>query len=201
MSKNHYKLGFGIGLAMLSPAVLAAAQEEMLESITIVMLVIFIAIVVIVAVGVYFMKSNDKHRDPLRKLFAGDKAIHSIGPNTAVTECVRLMTAKKIGALVVVDGASLKGIFTERDALNKVLAVGLDPSSTMVSEVMTKDPCCLSPTTTVGDAMELITKRRFRHLPIVENGKLLAVVSSGDLTRWLVKDQVGEIQELVALAK
>lgn len=65
---------------------------------------------------------------------------------------------------------------------------------------MTKDPHCLPPTTTVGDAMELITKRRFRHLPIVENGKLLAVVSSGDLTRWLIKDQMGEVQELVGLA-
>jgi signal-transduction protein with cAMP-binding, CBS, and nucleotidyltransferase domain len=65
---------------------------------------------------------------------------------------------------------------------------------------MTKDPYSIPPTTTVGDAMELITKRRFRHLPIVENGKLMAVVSSGDLTHWLVKDQIGEVQELVDLA-
>ena len=56
------------------------------------------------------------------------------------------------------------------------------------------------PTTTVGAAMELVTKRRFRHLPIVEKGKVLAVVSSGDLTHWLVKDQMGEVQELVDLA-
>ena len=65
---------------------------------------------------------------------------------------------------------------------------------------MTKDPYGVPPTTTVGDAMELVTKRRFRHLPIVENGKVLAVVSSGDLTHWLVKDQIGEVQELVDLA-
>ena len=111
-----------------------------------------------------------------------------------------LVTAEKIGALIVMDGERLTGIFTERDALNKVLAAGLDPRSTKVSEVMTKDPYCIPPTTTVGAAMELVTKRRFRHLPIVENGKLLAVVSSGDLTHWLVKDQVGEVQELVDLA-
>jgi CBS domain-containing protein len=98
------------------------------------------------------------------------------------------------------DGERLIGIFTERDALNKVLAGGLDPGSTKVSEVMTKDPYSIPPTTTVGDAMELITTRRFRHLPIVESGKLLAVVSSGDLTHWLVKDQIGEVQELVDLA-
>ena len=110
------------------------------------------------------------------------------------------MTAEKIGALMVMDGERLKGIFTERDALNKVLADGLDPGSTKVSEVMTKDPYSIPPTTTVGDAMELITRRRFRHFPIVENGKVLAVVSSGDLTHWLVEDQIGEVQELVDLA-
>ena len=75
-----------------------------------------------------------------------------------------------------------------------------DPSRTKVSEVMTKNPYCVPPTTTVGNAMGLVTKRRFRHLPIMENGKVLAVVSSGDLTHWLVKDQMGEVQELVDLA-
>jgi len=65
---------------------------------------------------------------------------------------------------------------------------------------VTKDPCRILPTTSVGDAMELVTTRRFRHLPIVEKGKLLAVVWSGDLTHWLVKDQIGEVQELVGLA-
>jgi CBS domain-containing protein len=110
------------------------------------------------------------------------------------------MTAGKIGALMVMDGGRLTGIFTERDALNKVLAGDLDPGSTKVSEVMTKDPYCIGPTTTVGHAMQLITERRFRHLPIVDDGKVLAVVSSGDLTRWLVKDQIGEVRELVDLA-
>ena len=110
------------------------------------------------------------------------------------------MTAGKIGALIVMDGGQLVGIFTERDALNKVLAGSLDPGNTKVSEVMTKDTYCIGPATTVGHAMQLITERRLRHLQIVENGKVLAVVSSGDLTRWLVQDQIGEVQELVDLA-
>ena len=110
------------------------------------------------------------------------------------------MTAGKIGALIVMDGERLLGIFTERDALNKVLAAGLEPGATKVSAVMTKDPFCIPPTTTVGEAMEVITKRRFRHLPIVDNGKVVAVISSGDLTHWLVQDQMGEVQELVDLA-
>ena len=201
MSKLHYKLGAGIGFVLLSSAALAAsASEQTLTAVTDMFIYAFILFVVVVGILVYFVRLQDKRRTPLGTLFNARETIHSVGPNTSVTECVRTMTAKRIGALIVMDGEKLVGIFTERDALNKVLAAGLDPGSTKVSEVMTKDPYCIPPTTTVGDAMELITKRRFRHLPIVENGKLLAVVSSGDLTRWLVKDQMGEVQELVGLA-
>jgi CBS domain-containing protein len=201
MGKLHYKLGTGIGFVLLSSAALAATLEE--EQTTLfgqVQMYVFIAFVIIVAVGVYFMRSQDKRQTPLNKIFEEGETIHSVGPDTPVTECVRTMTAKNIGALIVMDGERLVGIFTERDALNKVLAAGLEPGKTKVSEVMTKDPYCIQPTTTVGEAMELVTKRRFRHLPIVKNGKVLAVVSSGDLTHWLVKDQVGEVQELVDLA-
>jgi CBS domain-containing protein len=196
-----YKSGTSIGLALLSSAAFAASQEELLTTILgQVQMYVFIAFVIIVAAGVYFMRSRDKRQTPLNKIFEKGEAIHSAGPDTPITECVRLMTAGKIGALIVMEGGRLIGIFTERDALNKVLAGGLDPGNTKVSEVMTRDPYFISPTTTVGDAMKLITKRRFRHLPIVDNGKVLAVVSSGDLTHWLVQDQMGEVQELVDLA-
>jgi CBS domain-containing protein len=143
--------------------------------------------------------TRSERRTPLDRLFNERQTIYSVGPNTSVTECVRTMTTKKIGALMVLDSERIVGIFTERDALNKVLAAGLEPSKTKVSEVMTKDPYSVPPTTTLGEAMELVTKRRFRHLPIVKNGKVLAVVSSRDLTRWLIKDQLGGVQELVDL--
>jgi len=201
MRKLLYKSGAGIGLALLSSTAFAATQEELLGMLLgQIQMYVLIAFVIIVIAGVYFMKSRDKHQTPLNKVFEGGRAIHSVGPDASITECVRLMTAGKIGALMVMDGARLIGIFTERDALNKVLAGKLDPSNTKVSEVMTKDPYCIGPTTTVGDAMQLITERRFRHLPIVDNGNVLAVVSSGDLTRWLVQDQIGEVKELVDLA-
>jgi CBS domain-containing protein len=201
MRKLLYKSGTGIALALLSPAVLAATLDEVQTTIFgQVQVYVVIAFVIIVIAAVYFMKSQDKRQTPLNKIFEEGEAIHSVGPETTVTECVRLMTVSKIGALIVMHGERLVGIFTERDALNKVLAGGLDPGKTKVSEVMTKDPYCIPPTTTVRDAMKLITKRRFRHLPIVDNGKVLAVVSSGDLTRWLVQDQMGEVQELVDLA-
>ncbi|MBI3042506.1 MAG: CBS domain-containing protein [Betaproteobacteria bacterium] len=199
MRKSLYKSGTGIGLALLSPAVLAT-QEDVLTIVGIAPMYAFILFVIVVIVGVYFMRSRDKRRTPLDMIFEEGEAIHSVGPDIRVTECVRTMAAEKIGALLVMDGERLIGIFTERDALNKVLAAGLDPGNTKVSEVMTKDPYCIAPTTTVGDAMELVTRRRFRHLPIVKNGKLVAVVSSGDLIHWLVKDQVREVQELVDLA-
>ena len=200
MRKLLCKSGTAIGLALLSPAALAATQEEVLTTIFGVLIYGLILFVIVVIVVVYFMRLRDKRRTPLKNIFEEGEAIHSVGPDATVTECVRLMTAEKIGALIVMDGERLIGIFTERDALNKVLAAGLDPGSTKVSDVMTKDPYCIPPTTSVGDAMELITKRRFRHLQIVENGKLLAVVSSGDLTHWLVQDKLGEIKELVDLA-
>ena len=201
MSKLHYKLSSGIGFVLLSSAALAASEsEQALTTVTNMFIYAFILFVVVVGVLVYFLRSQDKRRTPLESLFTERETIHSVGPDTLVTECVRIMSAKKIGALIVMDGEKLVGIFTERDALNKVLAAGLEPSRTKVSDVMTKDPYSIPPTTTVGEAMELVTKRRFRHLPIVKNGKVLAVISSGDLTHWLVKEQVGEVQELVDLA-
>ena len=201
MRKLVCKSGIGICVALLSSAASAATQEELLGTLFgQIQMYVLIAFAVIVISGVYFMKSRDKRQTPLNKIFEGSRSIHSVGPDASITECVRLMTAGKIGALMVMDGGRLIGIFTERDALNKVLAGNLDPGNTKVSEVMTKDPYCIGPTTTVGDAMQLITERRFRHLPIVDNGKMLAVVSSGDLTRWLVQDQLGEVQELVNLA-
>lgn len=199
MRKVSCKWRTGIGLALLSPAALAT-QEDLLTTMGEGLVYASILFVIVVIVAVYFMRSRDKRAAPLSKIFEESEAIYAVGPDTLVTECVRTMTVEKIGALIVMDGEKLIGIFTERDALNKVLAPGLDPRSTKVSEVMTKDPYCISPTTTVGDAMQLVTKRRFRHLPIVENGKVLAVVSSGDLTHWLVHDQIGEVQELVDLA-
>jgi CBS domain-containing protein len=201
MRKLPYKSVIGTCLALLPSAARAATQEQLLDTLLgQVQMYVLVAFVVIVVAGVYFMKSRDKRQTPLNKIFEGSRAIHSVGPDASITECVRLMTASRIGALMVMDGGRLLGIFTERDALNKVLADSRDPGKTKVSEVMTKDPYCIGPTTTVADAMQLITERRFRHLPIVDNGKVLAVVSSGDLTRWLVQDQIGEVKDLVNLA-
>jgi len=200
MRKLYCKSGTSLGLALLPSAAFAAQLEQLQTAFNTVVLYTVFLFVVTVVLYVYFRKLTEKRRAPVDRLFGEREAIHSVGPDSSVTECVRMMTENRIGALMVLEGERLIGIFTERDALNRVLAAGLDPVSTKVSAVMTRDPFCISPGTTVAEAMELVTQRRFRHLPIVEDGKVLAVVSSGDLTHWLVKDQVGEVQELVDLA-
>lgn len=161
---------------------------------------LFLLFIVVVAGLVYFLRfREDRQAAPLSKLSTGRGSVHCVGPDEPVLACVRKMTAERIGAVVVTDRDQVVGIFTERDALNKVLAAGRDPRQTTVSEVMTRDPLCVPPSTSVAAAMELVTKRRFRHLPIVEDGKVLAMVSSGDLTSWLVNDESAN-REYVPLA-
>jgi CBS domain-containing protein len=152
MRKLFCKSGTGIGFALLSPAVLAT-QEDVLTAVGKVPMYAGLLFVIVMIVAVYFMRSRDRRAAPLARIFTERATIHSVGPDTPVIECVRTMTAEKIGALIVMDGERLTGIFTERDALNKVLAAGLDPVSTKVSAVMTKDPPCIQPTMTVGEAM------------------------------------------------
>jgi CBS domain-containing protein len=197
MNKFLCKATFVMYAAALSPAAFAAV-EDVQAIIQKVVVYSFILLLIVVAVGVSLKKMReDKRQTPLTRLFERHEPIFSVEPDISVAACVRKMTSEKLGALIIMEGEKLTGIFTERDALNKVLAAGLDPARTRVSEVMTKDPYCIPPTITVGEAMALVTKLRFRHLPIVENGKVVAVISSGDLTHWMVKDEAGEVQQLV----
>jgi len=189
-----------VGLAMLSRPVWAAAVDPpapILEWSFYVLLIFAVC----VAAFVFFNKSSNKNEEPLSSMLGeGRRAINSVHPDTSVTESVQQMNRENIGALLVMEGDKLTGIFTERDALNKVLAAGIDPGSTKVSEVMTRKPICVDPSTTIEEAMSIVTDNRVRHLPIVHNGSLVGLVSSGDLTRWLVEDKAGEIRDLVAFA-
>ena len=198
--KTFIKLTAPIGLAMLSRPAWAAAVSPpapVLEWSFYVLLIFAVC----VAAFVFFNKSSDKNEEPLSKMLGeGRRAINSVHPDTSVTESVCQMNSENIGALLVMDGDKLTGIFTERDALNKVLAAGIDPVSTKISEVMTENPYCVDPSTTVEEAMSIVTNHRVRHLPILHNGSLVGLVSSGDLTRWLVEDEAGEIKDLVDIA-
>jgi len=189
-----------VGLALLSRS--AWAQEVRLPAPVLqwsfYLLLIFAVCVILF---VFFKTSDNRKRAPLsRMLGERRRPINAVLPDTTVAESVRRMHSENIGALLVMEGDNLIGIFTERDALTKVLAAGIDPISTKVSAVMTKDPFCIDISTTIEDAMSVVTNRRVRHLPILHDGKLVGIVSSGDLTHWLVQDREGEIRELVDVA-
>lgn len=191
----------GIELALFSPAVLSARLEEVQEFVGMVGMQSIIFVMVAAAIWVYFMRPpQDKRDTPLRTVMEGRSAVHSAPADALVTECTRKMTEKKIGSLMIMDNEKVIGIFTERDALNRVLAGGRDPNWTKVCEVMTGNPYCVSPETTVGEAMAVVTRRGFRHLPLMEKGKLSGIMSTRDLVSWLAKNKVAGIEELLELA-
>ncbi len=115
----------------------------------------------------------------LRSLVAGQTPITV--PNTVtVVEAARTMKRHNIGALLVVDGSKLCGIFTERDALFRVLAEGRDPAATRLNDVMTRQPQTIHPDKPFLHALRMMHKGRFRHLPVVEDDRPLGMVSSRD---------------------
>ena len=95
-----------------------------------------------------------------------------------VREAAKLMKSKRYGAVLVTKGDDLLGIFTERDAIFRVIAVGLDPETTPLADVMTKEPKTIAPDKTFGHAMLMMHEGGFRHVPVVEGGKLVGMVSS-----------------------
>jgi len=190
-----------IGLALFSPAAFALQLEEAQTFVGEAGAYVLVLCTLVTVAFVYFRQLPNKHAATLQAILSDEVgAIHSVEADALVVECVRKMTDNKIGALTVMDGGKLVGIFTERDALSRVLAAGRDPRDTRVVEVMTTNPYCVSPEMTVGDAMELVSKKRFRHLPIVEDGKVEALLSNRDLTHWLVKNRAGDVQDLVEVA-
>lgn len=124
-------------------------------------------------------------------------AVYTVSPDTPVSHAVQQMAERNIGALLVTEGDRLNGIFTERDLLVRVMNEGLDPNSTLVSQVMTPDPKCVSTFITVENAMHVMSEKQFRHLPVLEDDRLAGLVSIGDLARWLARSQKGRLDELI----
>jgi CBS domain-containing protein len=123
--------------------------------------------------------------------------VHTIPADATVAPAVRRMNEHKIGGLVVVDAASVVGMFTERDVLRRVVDSSLDAGGTPVASVMTRSVVHVRPTTLVEEAMAIMTEKRCRHLPVMEGGRVVGMVSIGDLTRWIVKGQSIAIQDLI----
>lgn len=122
--------------------------------------------------------------------------VWSISPKDNVFEALQLMAEKNIGALLVQDEGDLVGIISERDYARKVILKGKASLSTTVEEIMTPDLIITTPSKSVQDAMELMTRHHIRHLPIVENGETLGVISIGDLVKNIIADQEVMINQL-----
>jgi len=123
---------------------------------------------------------------PISTLLSEKKnRVHSVSPNDTVRVAVLVMNDHHVGSVMVVNEGNLVGIFTERDVLQRIVAYGLDASITRISQVMTRELTTITPATEVNEALELITARRHRHLPVVEDGKLVGLISIGDIMRFL----------------
>jgi CBS domain-containing protein len=131
-----------------------------------------------------------------RLLETKTEGVETVTPQTSISEAVQRMNERNIGSLLVMDGDRLVGIFTERDVLTRVVPQQLDARRTPVGEVMTRNPITIAPTRTVQEAMMVMTDTRHRHLPVVQGGEVIGVVSIGDTTRWMVRGQQRTIQDL-----
>jgi CBS domain-containing protein len=120
----------------------------------------------------------------------------SVAPDLSVFDAIKLMADKLVGSLLVMDDEVLRGIVTERDYARKVIIKGRSSESTSVSEIMSTDVLTTSSSETVNQCMELMTERRIRHLPVVEDDRVIGMISIGDLVQAIISDQQEEIEQL-----
>ena len=125
-----------------------------------------------------------------------DATVHSIAPTATVLEALQSMAEKHIGALLVMEGNTIVGILTERDYARKIALMGRSSLTTLVSETMTKAVMYVDPSQTSEECMALMTQNRLRHLPVVENGKVLGMISIGDLVKDIISQQQFIIDQL-----
>jgi CBS domain-containing protein len=122
--------------------------------------------------------------------------IYSIGPDDHVYAALELMEDKRVGALVVVDGDALVGVISERDFAREMLTADGGPRDMLVSDIMTRNVFTVSPHSNVGDCMAMMTDKRIRHLPVIDDGQLVGVISIGDVVSAVITFQESLIADL-----
>lgn len=120
----------------------------------------------------------------------------SVNPETTVFQALEVMVDKNIGALLVMEGESVLGIFTERDYARKVVLKGKSSKQTLIREIMTDTLLTVTPETTIEECMWLMTNRFIRHLPVIDNGKLSGIISIGDVVKHIIEEQKSIIGNL-----
>lgn len=139
------------------------------------------------------MKGIDKVAALLQRKGA---EVFSVPPSASVFEAIEVMAEREVGALLVMEGHRLVGVLSERDYARKVILKGRASRDTPVREIMTAEVVTVSPQQTVDECMALMTAERVRHLPVVDGGRVVGVVSIGDLVKWIIEGQEKTIQDL-----
>ena len=132
----------------------------------------------------------------IAQLLAHKPAVVTVAPQDSVRQALEVLARHNIGAVPVTDGERLVGIFSERDYARKVALKGLASTSTSVQEVMSTQVRCASLEDTVMGCMDLMTQKHIRHLPVLDNKKLLGILSIGDLVKAVIEDQQFQIKQL-----
>ena len=127
--------------------------------------------------------------------------VWTVTADISVYEALRLMGEKEIGALAVTEGDALVGMLSERDYARKVVLKGKTSRETLVGAIMTAPVHAVRPDQSVEECMALMTEKRVRHLPVLENGKLIGMISQGDLVKFIIEDQrfiIGQLESYIA---
>ncbi len=132
----------------------------------------------------------------IKAVLARMQCLHCIQTSATVFEAARMMVSHNIGAMPVLDGDRLVGVFSERDLLKRVVAKGLDPAATRIADVMTTELVTVEVTDNDATCLQKMTERKCRHLPVVEKGRLVAFLSARDLMRSRVEGMGLEIKTL-----
>jgi CBS domain-containing protein len=122
--------------------------------------------------------------------------ILTISPQDTVYRALEIMAEKNLGALIVVEGEKVVGMFSERDYARNVVLKGKSSKNTLVKDLMSANPCYVRPEQTLNDCMALITEKRTRHLPVLDGEKLVGIVSIGDVVKQYVMDKEFTIKQL-----
>lgn len=124
------------------------------------------------------------------------REVHAVAPDTTVLSALQTMADHDVGAVLVTESERLLGIFSERDYARKVVLRGRSSKDTTVGELMSEDVVCVEPTRNVEECMALMTERRVRHLPVLDHGRLVGIISIGDVVSRIIADHEFVIQEL-----
>lgn len=132
----------------------------------------------------------------IRQILAKKPDVYTIDPEASVLDALRLLEEKNVGALLVMKGPALAGIFSERDYARRMILHGRASKETAVREVMTTEVFTIEPEATAGECMVHMTDRHIRHLPVLEGGRVVGVISVGDIVRAVMEDMRFTIRQL-----